>query len=200
MIDTFLDARLLGLNPLEVIASLLGLVSVGLTVRQNVLCWPIGIVMVALFTIVFARERLYADAGLQVVFLVLQVYGWYEWLHGGKGASELPVTRTTPSTLLGLLVLGAAGTAALGTALARWTNQDLSYLDSAVAVYSLVAQGLLARKKIENWLLWIAIDVLAVGIYAWKHLYATAVLYGIFCFMAAAGYRAWRRSLVPEAA
>lgn len=200
MIDTLLDANLLGLSALELVAAVLGLVSVGLTVRQNVLCFPVGIAMVALYIVVFARARLYADAGLQVVYVVLQVYGWYEWLHGGKGDTELPVTRTAPRTLAAWLTLGAVGTAALGTALVRWTNQEVAYLDSAVAVYSLVAQGLLARKKIENWLVWIAIDVLAVGIYSWKHLYATAVLYALFCGMAAAGYRAWRRTLAPEAA
>jgi len=196
---SFLDSLLAEMSGLEVVAAVLGLVSVGLTVRQNVLCWPVGIVMVALYTHVFFGQRLYADAGLQVIYLILQVYGWWEWLYGGKGGHELPVSRTPPWRLAGLLFLGAAGTAALGTALSRWTNQDLAYYDSAVASFSLVAQWLLARKRLENWLVWIGVDVLATGIYARKHLAATTVLYAVFCLMAVAGYRSWRKSLAGEA-
>ena len=186
------------MSALEIVAAVLGLVSVALTVRQNVWCWPTGAVMVALYAYIFWVNRLYADAGLQVVYFVLQFYGWYEWLHGGEGRAELPVGRASARLLLVLAVLGAAATAGLGSALIRWTNQDVSYLDSTITVFSLIAQWMLARKLLENWLIWMGVDVLGVGVYGYKRLYATAVLYAVFLALAAAGYRSWRKSLRPR--
>jgi nicotinamide mononucleotide transporter len=194
------DAKFLGLSILELVAAVLGLISVGLTVRQNVWCWPTGAVMVALYAFIFWRTKLYADAGLQVIYFVLQFYGWYEWLRGGEGQTALPVSRTSPRLLLGLGILGVCGTAAMGTALGHWTDQAFPYGDSAVTVFSLIAQWMMARKLLENWLFWIGVDVLAVGIYWAKELYPTAVLYTVFLAMCVAGYRLWRRSLLTAPA
>jgi nicotinamide mononucleotide transporter len=191
---------LFGMDPLELAAAVLGLVSVGLTVKQNVWNWPVGAVMVALYAYVFFRTQLYADAGLQVVYFVMQFYGWYQWLHGGDKHDRLPVGRASARCLLVLENLGLAGTAALGYGLGRWTDQAMPYADSTIAVFSLLAQWMLARKLLENWLVWIGIDALAVGVYARKQLYPTAVLYGVFLALAAAGYLAWRRSWREEQA
>lgn len=184
------------MSPLELFAALLGVISVALTVRQNVWCWPIGAAMVALYTFIFWRERLYADAGLQVVYFLLQFYGWYEWLRGGTGKTELPVSRTPRPQLWFLLTIAAMGSLVLGATLGRYTDQDFPYLDSTVTAFSLVAQWMMAKKLIENWLLWFAIDVLATGIYCAKHLYPTAILYTLFLGLAIAGFRQWRRDLV----
>jgi nicotinamide mononucleotide transporter len=187
------------MNFLEWFAAALGVVSVILTIRQNVWCWPIGIAMVTLYVGIFAQARLYADAGLQVIYIGLQIYGWYAWLHGGPKNDRLPVSVATAALLAVLGGAGALGTIALGYALTRWTDQALAYWDSAIAVYSLIAQWMLARKLLQNWLLWIAIDILAVGVYTAKDLHATAALYCVFVGLAVAGFRAWRRSLaVPE--
>ncbi|MBY0523289.1 MAG: nicotinamide riboside transporter PnuC [Gemmataceae bacterium] len=193
------DSQILGMSVLELVAALFGVVSVGLTVKQSVWGWPVGVVMVALYAVIFWRERLYADSGLQVVYFVLQIYGWYQWLHGGSAHDRLPVSRASGGLMLLLMLLGAVGSAGLGTALARWTNQDMPYLDSTIAAFSLVAQWMLARKLLQNWLLWIGVDLLAVGVYAAKGLYPTVVLYAIFLFLAAAGYVEWQRSLCGTA-
>lgn len=190
-----LDSQILGMNVLEVVGSMLGIVSVWLTVRQNVWCWPIGILMVTLYILIFARAQLYADAGLQFVYVVVQFYGWYEWLHGGDQRQQLAVSVAPTPLLVQLGALGVVGTAALGYALNRWTDQALPYFDSAVAVYSLIAQWMLARKLLQNWLVWIGVDVLASGVYAAKELYATTGLYIVFLGLAAAGFREWKRSL-----
>ena len=166
----------------------------GLTVRQNVWAWPIGAVIVALYAVVFYRVRLYADAGLQVVYFVLQFYGWYEWLYGGRGRTELRVTADAARRAAVALRTRGGGTATLGLLLNRFTDQHLSYWDSGITAFSLVAQWMLARKRLENWLVWIGVDVVAVGVYAYKELYPTAVLYAVFCAMAVAGYVAWRRA------
>ena len=182
------------MSPLELTAAALGVLSVWLTVRQNEWCWPVGAVMVALYTFIFWRERLYADAGLQVFYFGMQFYGWYQWRHGGQADGPLRVHRTPPARLAALLAAGAVGTFVLGFLLSRYTNQDLAYWDSGVTAFSFVAQWMLAKKYLENWLVWIAVDVLATGVYFVKNLYPTAILYGIFIALAVAGYREWRRA------
>lgn len=182
------------MTAIEWIGAGLGVVSVWLTVRQNPLCWPIGAAMVALYTYIFWRERLYADAGLQVFYFGMQFYGWYQWLRGGDARTPLAVRRVSSRGLAGLVGLGASGAFGLGFLLSRYTNQDLAYWDSTVTAFSFVAQWMMAKKYLENWLFWIAIDVLAAGIYLVKQLYPTAILYVIFVGLAVAGYREWRRA------
>ncbi|MCB1008954.1 MAG: nicotinamide mononucleotide transporter, partial [Acidobacteria bacterium] len=116
-----------------------GVVAVLLTVRQNPWCWPIGIVNVALFAIVFGRSRLYADAGLQIVYLGLCAYGWWQWTHGGPQGGTLAVSRTPPRVAALLAALAALFALALGTLLARATDASFPYLDSALAAGSLAA-------------------------------------------------------------
>jgi nicotinamide mononucleotide transporter len=179
------------MDPVELAAALLGLVSVVLTVREHVWTWPIGAVMYVLYFFTFVGARLYADAGLQVIGFVLQFYGWHQWLRGGAGGRSLTIGRLDAQRFAVLMVAGALGTIALGAALTRWTDQALAYWDSGIAVYSLIAQYLLARKRLETWWIWIAIDVVAVGVFWSRGLLATAVLYGLFFFLASAGLRAW---------
>lgn len=183
------------MSPLELVAAALGLVAVWLTVRENIWGWPIGAVMVALYIVIFAEARLYADAGLQVIYLGLQFYGWYQWLHGGARHDALAVSRASSATLLTTMAIGAAGTAALGTGLARYTDQALPYWDSFIAAFSLVTQWMLAKKLIENWIYWFVIDVVAVGVYFNRGLLPTAVLYAVYLALAVAGWIRWRRSL-----
>lgn len=180
---------------LEGLAFFLGLISVWLTVRQNLWCWPIGLVQVALTFVVVLRADLLADAALQVFFFVIQIYGWYQWKHGGLGGAELAVSRTPRKLLVGLLCLIAVGGAGLGAVLDRSTRAALPYLDSTQALMSVVAQWMLARKYLENWQLWIAVNVMTILLYAKKSLYLLAFQYGVFLLMAVAGYLAWKRSL-----
>jgi nicotinamide mononucleotide transporter len=189
------NATLFGMSVLELVAAGLGLVSVWLTVRQNVWCWPTGAVMVALYFYIFYESKLYADMGLQAVYFVLQFYGWYQWLHGGEKRQELPVSRTPRRLLFLLAALGALGTVGLGWVLRTYTDAAIPYWDSTATAFSLVAQWMLARKFLENWLFWIGVDVLSVGIYVYKELYPTAVLYAIFLVMAATGFVQWKKTL-----
>ena len=179
----------------EVAGVLFGIVAVWLTTRQNVWCWPTGLVNVALFTIVFYQARLYADMGLQLVYVVLCLYGWHQWLRGGPGHGALPVSRTPRRVLVFLAALGAAGAALLGATLHHHTDASLPFWDSSTASFSLVAQWMQARKWIENWIVWLAVDVVYVGMYVYKRLYPTAGLYAVFIVLAVLGLREWRRSL-----
>jgi nicotinamide mononucleotide transporter len=186
-------------SPLELFAAIVGAVSVWLSVRQNILSWPTAIVNVVLYAIVFYQAKLYADMGLQVIYAILSVYGWYEWLYGGEGRTELHVTRTSPRLAALLAGISLAGAAVLGTLLRHTTDAALPYMDSFLSSTSLVAQWMMTRKKLENWLLWIGLDILYVGMFIFKGLYLTAGLYAVFLALAVRGYLDWRRSLAETA-
>jgi len=183
------------MSNLELIGATLGLISVWLTVRQNIWCWPTGLVMVALYSVIFFRARLYADAGLQAVYFALQIYGWYEWMRGGKDRGRLEVTQITLRLGVWLAVVAALATSLMGYGLATRTDAALPYWDSLATVLSLIAQWMLARKLIENWLVWITVDLLSIGIYMAKALYPTMALYAAFLVLAVLGWVEWRKSL-----
>lgn len=180
---------------IEWTAAAFGLLSVGLTIRQHLLCWPIGIVNVALYIWVFFQSKLYSDAGLQVVYVVLQFYGWHEWLHGGEAKSELHVSSTPGRFRPVLLCLGIAGTLGLGAFFDTRTDAAMPYWDAGITSFSLVAQWMMAKKFLENWIVWLLVDVVAIGVFAVKGLYPTALLYAVFCGMAISGYLQWRKSI-----
>ena len=183
----------------ECVATAFGLACVILTVRQNAWCWPAGLVQVLLYIFVFAQARLYSDVLLHVIYAELSIYGWWAWLHGGPGGVTLRVTRASSLAVAMWTLLGVTGSAAVGAAMARFTDADRPYWDAHVLVLSLIAQWLMARKVLESWCFWIAVDVLAVGLYAVKGLYPTTGLYVLFLGLAVAGFFEWRRSLADAA-
>jgi nicotinamide mononucleotide transporter len=183
------------MSSLEIVAAVFGVVSVFLSVRQNIWSWPTAIVNVGLYIIVFYESKLYADTGLQVVYVVLNAYGWYHWLYGGKNRTELPVSRTPARLWILLVAIGTTFAALLGTFLSRNTDAALPYVDAGTTSTSLVAQWMMTRKLLENWIIWVAVDVVYIGMYIYKSLYVTAVLYLIFLILSAMGYVQWRRSL-----
>ena len=178
----------------EILAAIAGIISVYLSTRENIWSWPTALVNVTLYFIVFLEAKLYADMGLQVVYFALSLYGWYEWLYGGENRTELHVSRVTRSLGVRLTLVGLAATVVLGTALARFTDAALPYLDSATTSTSLVAQWMMTRKIVENWAVWVAVDVVYIGMFLYKSLYLTAGLYAVFFVLAVMGYRDWKRS------
>ena len=149
---------------LEWVAVAFGVVSVWLTVRQNPWCWPLGIVNVSLFALLFWRSRLYADAGLQLVYVGLCAYGWWAWVRGGPGTAAWGVARA-PADALALLALAAAPRLSARGHPHRATDAALPYWDAGTTAGSLVAQWMQARKWLENWIVWIVVDVVYVGMY-----------------------------------
>ena len=183
------------MTTLELIASVMGLLSVWLTVRQSIWCWPTGLVMVLLYAWIFSVAKLYSDAGLQVVYVVLSIYGWAHWARGGARENGLPVSVVSNRSRLlwSAAILTAATT--LGAVMSVYTDASMPYGDALITCMSLAAQWLLARKKVESWWLWIAVDVLAVGVFSLKGLYVTAGLYAIFFVLALMGLRSWTKSI-----
>jgi nicotinamide mononucleotide transporter len=189
----WLDAH--GSSCLELVAFLFGAVSVYLSVRQRIAAWPTAIVNVGLYAWIFARHGYYSDAGLQVVYLALSIYGWIHWLRGGENRTALPVTRASRRTWIICAVIGVGLWLALGSFTSRLPDAQRPFTDAALTSASLIAQWMMTRKLLENWVLWIAVDIVYVPLWFSAGLPLTAVLYAIFLVLAVLGVRAWRRSL-----
>jgi nicotinamide mononucleotide transporter len=185
-----------GSSCLELVAVLFGIVSVFLSVREKIWSWPTAIVNVALYFVLFYQTGLYSDMGLQAVYFVLSIYGWYEWLYGGAGHTTLAVSRTTPRLWAILIAIAVVFWAILGKLTSALPGVALPNVDAATATTSLVAQYLMTRKLLENWALWIAVDVVYIGMFIFKGLYLTAGNYAVYLGLAVLGHIAWKRSLL----
>ena len=188
------------LNIYEVIGTVFGLAGVWLATRQNVWTWPVGLVSIAAYVVFFFQIKLYADMGLQVFFAGASLYGWYEWLHGGKNKTELPVSKLSIKNRILAILTGVLFTFILGFYFQNFTDASYPVLDSGLAAFSLVGQFLLTRKKIENWVLWFVVDLVYVWLYVQKEAYLTAFLYFVFLGLAIQGFLAWRREFKAEPA
>jgi nicotinamide mononucleotide transporter len=192
-LDRWLAAH--GSSGAELAGFAFGVLNVWLVTRQHIWSWPVGIANAAFYVVVFARAGLYSDTGLQALYIALSVYGWVQWLRGGPGRTPLRVGRTTAPMAGRLAVAVLAGWALLATITARLPGSSLPALDAALVSGSLVAQFMMTRKLRESWLVWITVDVIYVGMFVYKQLLLTAVLYGVFTLLAVHGHRAWSRSL-----
>jgi nicotinamide mononucleotide transporter len=188
------------MSALEWVAVGFGVVSVWLTIRENPWCWPLGIVNVSLFAWLFWRERLYADAGLQLVYVAVCAYGWWAWLHGGPRAGPLRVARAPRRASVFLLAAGVLVAMTLSLVLKAATDAAMPFWDASTTAFSLVAQWMQARKWLENWIVWIVVDVVYVGMYLVKGLHLTAFLYAAFVVLAVLGLRSWTRAFSGGAA
>lgn len=180
---------------LEPVAVAFGIVSVFLSVREHIWSWPTAIVNVSLFFLLFFRAGLYSDMGLQLVYLTLSIYGWYTWLHGGAGRTALQVTRTPPRLWMTLGAVAVVVWGALAALTSRLPGVSLPWLDAATTTTSLIAQWMMTRKLLENWALWIVVDVVYVGMFMSKGLYLTALNYAVYFVLALMGWVAWRRAV-----
>ena len=187
----------LPIDLVEALGFVTGGLTVWLTVRENIWCWPVGIANNVFFIILFWNARLYADMGLQVVYIVLSVLGWYWWLRGGTQKTALRASRTPAKEWLVLVPLAIFGTLLMRHYLAS-VNDAAPLLDASTTVASLVAQYLLTRKYIENWYVWLAADIVYVVLYVQRGLPLTAVLYAVFIGMCVAGIRSWKRAAIAK--
>ena len=178
---------------LELISFILAVITVALNIRQLHWAWLFSIVSSATYAVVFYDALLYGDMALQFVFISVSVWGWYQWLHGGAQRAALAVTTSSARAWGWSIGAWLAGFAVLALFLARYTNTDVPNIDGFLTAGSLVGQVLLSRKKVENWIVWIVVDILYVGLYLYKGLTLTAVLYGIFVLMAVVGLATWYR-------
>ena len=182
------------LSLIEWVAVSFGLACVWCYIRENVWSWPTGLIQTILYVWIFYQAKLYSDVLLQFVNIVLVIYGWYYWVHAGPKKEDLPVARIKPRLAAIWLSVICVGTAALGYFMANHTDASYPYWDAAIAMMSLVAQYLLAKKVLECWLIWIVVDVIAIGVYFAKDLHLTSALYLVFLIMATTGFFAWAKT------
>jgi nicotinamide mononucleotide transporter len=182
------------MSPLEIAAVAASFLAIWLTARRSMLCWPLNLVACALYFKLFFDVRLYADMVLQALFGVGILYGWFVWLRGRHDAGTVVVMPLRHSQALIGLSVGALGALAIGWFTSRHTDAALPWLDATLSSFSLVAQYWTARRHRESWLLWIAVDVVYVGMFVVKGLIPTAGLYAVMIGLAVMGYREWRPS------
>lgn len=205
MLDTLLHAARPWLAPaftlwgspvtwLELVACVLALAMVVCNLRVNPLGWPLAVASSLLYALLFADSRLYGEAGLQLFFIAIAAWGWWQWLRGrgGDGQALRVHAMTSPQRWRALIATTAAWPV-LALLLARGTDSDVPWLDALPTVASVTGQLLLGRKLVESWPVWLAVNVFSVGLFAYKGLWLTALLYALFALLSVLGWRTWSR-------
>ena len=191
---------LFDISLLELIAFTVSVLGVWLTTARSLWNYPFSLLSVALYGIFFFRIKLYADMGLQGIFALTLVYGWWQWIRGRGGDGGLVVRRVGRAETLAGVVAGSALAGMLGLWLHDRTDASLPWADSALFAASLIGSLWSARRYVESWWIWIAVDLCYVGLYLVKRAYPTALLYAVFVALAALGLRRWRVALDTHAA
>jgi nicotinamide mononucleotide transporter len=185
-------------STLELVAFVLALAMVWLNLRINPWAWPLAIVSSGLYFALFWGSRLYGDASLQLLFMALAAWGWWQWRRGTLAdGSALVVRRLRPAQLRALGAALALAWPATGWFLRSFTDTDVPWWDAFPTAASVIGQWLLGRKYLENWAVWIAVNLVSVGLFAYKGLWFTGLLYALFIALSVAGWRAWRAQLAP---
>ncbi|MDQ2778114.1 MAG: nicotinamide riboside transporter PnuC [Pseudomonadota bacterium] len=212
MFDSFLQAARPLLLPafsafgsavtwLEIVAFFIAIWMVLANLRVNPIAWPLAIVSSLLYALLFAESRLYGEAGLQIVFVVVALWGWWEWLRGtGADGAPLHVHRLSPRGRWIALAATAAAWPLLALLLMQATDSDVPWLDALPTVGSLTGQFLLGRKLVENWAVWLMVNLFSIGLFVHKGLWLTVLLYALFAALSVVGWRTWQRLARPERA
>jgi nicotinamide mononucleotide transporter len=183
-------------NYVELLGVIASLVYLYFSVKQIIWLWPFGIISSALFIFIFFSSKFYADMGLQVYYLGISIYGWIYWLRGGTGdEGKLKVSRISGRLAWLLGLTGLVIFLLLVFTLKRFTDSDVSWGDGFTTAGSILATWMLARKILEHWLVWIIVDTVAAGLYVYKGLYPSSVLYTIYAVIAVLGYLQWKKEL-----
>lgn len=195
---------LCAMNYLELFGTLVGLVYLALEYRASIYLWPVSIIMPAIYLVVYYQAGLYADFGINVYYLLASVYGWMVWswkkrkTDMAQPAAELPITSMPRKMYLPLTAVFAVCWLAIAWVLIEWTDSNVPWTDSFTTALSVVGMWMLARKYVEQWGVWMVVDWVCCGLYLYKGLYFTAVLYGVYAVVAIFGWRKWRAAMIPE--
>lgn len=180
-----------GASVTEIVASLAGFTCVYLIIKRNIWCWPVGLLQVSLYIVVFHGVKLYSDMLLHIVYVFMQAYGWWNWVSNKRLHGNVQIIGIKKSDLIIWAAVSIGGSFGLGWVMATYTDAALPFLDAFTTGTSLVAQWLLSRRYLSNWLFWIAVDIVAINIYWQKSLFPTAILYSVFLLMAVSGLFVW---------
>ncbi len=190
----------ISIHYVELLGSALGILGVFFQIKQNIWVWPISIIASVLYVLVFLHVHLYALMSLQFYFIAVSIYGWYQWKHpkpeNNVITEELPVTRLNLKTILIYSALFVGFWMILYWFLKEFTDDSQPFWGSIITALSLVASLMLAKKIIEQWLVWIIADSIAVVIYFNQHLYPTTIFYFILVIMAIIGFKQWKKEMI----
>lgn len=192
MLDFFWG--MVGSRPIEWVAVALGIINITLIIRRSIWNYPFGLVMVTLYCFIFWEYKLYSDALLQIYFFAMQLYGLYVWLNGRAPDGRIVVAPLATTHFIICLAATAAVWLGLGYLMDTFTDAAAPYWDASIAALSVTAQFLLARRHLQSWYLWIAVDVLAIGLFYSRGLEPTAALYAVFLVLATMGLIQWQRA------
>jgi nicotinamide mononucleotide transporter len=181
------------MNYLEITGTLIGLLYLRLEYKASIYLWAAGIVMPAIYIFVYYDAGLYADTGINVYYLLAALYGWVMWKRGNGKKKELPVSYTPVRVLLPLVLVSVFIFFAIARLLIGYTDSNVPWADSFITALSIVGMWMLARKYVEQWLVWMAVDAVCCGLYFYKNLYFTSGLYGFYAVVAVFGYFKWKR-------
>ena len=189
-------------NLIELLAASLGILYIFFSIKQNIFTWPAGLLTSILYIIVFFQSGFYADMGLQFYYVFISIYGWHHWLKGGSKPAvnqdkktELPVKKATIQVTLKLIFAFVFIYIIILFLLLNYTDSTVPFMDTLTTALSIIATWMLAEKYIEHWLIWIFTDIVSAGLYVYKGLWPTVILFLVYTLMAAAGYREWKKAL-----
>lgn len=183
-------------NWIEIVGAILSLIYLYLSINQKVSLWFFGIISSVFYIVVFFQTKFYADMSLQFYYVVISIYGWINWKRGKSGTEkELPATRMTKKIWFYVAVATCIIYLIYYLVLAKFTDSTIPKADSLVGALSIIGTWMLARKFIENWWVWIIADGLCVGLYIYKELYPTAILFIIYTIMSVDGYWQWKKTI-----
>lgn len=183
-------------SSIEWLIFITALIYVVLAAIENIWCWLFGILSSALSIYLCYSGKLFLESGLQLFYVIIGIYGWYQWLYGSKEKSELKIISNSKKEITLLVFIGFIIWIPFGYIAHTYSTQALPYLDAFITAYSIIATWMTAKKIIENWIFWIIIDALAIIIYASREFYLIALLYFIYTILAAAGYFSWRKKMI----
>lgn len=188
------------MNYLEILGTVVGIIYLILEYRASIYLWIAGIIMPAIYIFVYYDAGLYADFGINVYYLFAAVYGWVVWKWGrkSKNTDDLPITSMPLQKYLPLIAVFVIAWLGIAFVLANYTNSDVVWLDSFTTALSIVGMWMLAQKYVEQWMTWIAVDIVSAGLYIYKDLYFTAGLYALYTIIAIFGYIKWKRMMIQE--
>lgn len=186
-------------NKAEVSGTIFGLIYVWLSIRQSIHTWTAGIITSLLYCLVFFNAKFYAGVGLQIYYVLISIYGLWSWQHGGGSASgdeRLKVSCTSTTLWIRLFLVNLLLTFIIYYLLVIYTDSPIAFGDASTTSLSFIATWMLARKKIEHWILWVFIDLVSAGLYLYRGLYPTVILFLVYAVMAGIGYYEWRKEPV----
>jgi nicotinamide mononucleotide transporter len=187
-------------NYIELLGAILGVIYVFFSIRQNILTWPVGLLSSILYVWIFFNSKLYADMGLQMYYVFISIYGWYEWLKGNQdnAREKLEVNRLNLKLGILLIVISLIIFGMIWLILINYTDSQVPVADSLATSLSIVATWMLARKILENWLVWIFVDAFSIGLFIYKGLLPTVILFVVYTIMAVVGFVEWKKDFVEK--